>query len=186
MRGKRNPCSPSSSWWSWWSWFGAVILTTTVSATEVTVPWRNWSTVGEASFSWTLFSLYDAELKSPNKIVKSHQQCAPCALRLTYHVDIKKKDFADRAQEEWIKQGVAQKIAAERANALKRILPDVNDGDTLTFVALKDRGIFFIGRRELGAISGQDFVSSFLSIWLGPKASYPEIRDELFGKPPSP
>lgn len=143
--------------------------------------WRAWQTVGKATLKVLFFTIYDAELTSPRGKASHHTKCAPCALQLTYRKNIEASEFLEITEEEWRRFGMRKDIMTTRLKRLKALMPNVEDGDTLSFVASVNQGDLFHDKKHLGTIKGKAFVHAFLAIWLGPKARYPSVKEQLLG-----
>ena len=143
--------------------------------------WRAWKTVGKSRLKVLFFTIYDVELTSPSGTASQHTKCAPCALNLTYRRNIDADEFLEITKEEWSRFGMADGLIKERLKVLKALMPSVQDGDTLSFVASSKHGDLFHGTSHLGTIKGKAFVEAFLAIWLGPKARYPKVKRTLLG-----
>lgn len=137
--------------------------------------------VGEARMSVMLWDIYDAELFAPNGIWNEQN---PFALQLTYLRDLKGAKIADRSVQEMRFQGFNDEIKlATWHTQMRRIFPDVGNGDSLTGIHAKDgQTIFYNGNAEIGRIKDPEFGKYFFSIWLSPKTSAPDIRQSLLGQ----
>ncbi len=163
---------------------GFVLLSTIGSVKAYAAPetdWRAWKTVGKATLKVLFLTIYDAELTSPSGTASHHTKCAPCALNLTYRKNIDADEFLEITEEEWRRFGMPKGIMNTRLKRLKSLMPSVEDGDTLSFVASANHGELFHGKKHLGTIKGKAFVHAFLAIWLGPKAKYPNVKHQLLG-----
>lgn len=72
---------------------------------------------------------------------------------------------------------------------LGQLWPDVQDGSQLAFVLQNKQGQFWYRPASstavfspLGGVIPTDFSRWFLAIWLDPRTSYPELRQQLLGK----
>jgi hypothetical protein len=64
-----------------------------------------------------------------------------------------------------------------------QILPDVDDGDSLTGVNILLRGVrFYRNGNALGAIEDREFAQAFFAIWFDPRTSEPVLRTQLLGE----
>lgn len=68
---------------------------------------------------------------------------------------------------------------------LKRITPDVNDGDSITGVNLPRRPVrFYKNGTPIGTIEDPEFARAFFAIWFDPRTSEPVLRRQLLGESP--
>ncbi|MEM6603730.1 MAG: chalcone isomerase family protein [Pseudomonadota bacterium] len=127
---------------------------------------------------WDIYhiGLYSAEKKWSYEV--------PFQLSIEYLTDIKGADIAERSIEEMRGIGYQdEKQLAVWYKNLKDIFPDVVDGTRLTaeFDPLSAKGVtkFYKNNKPIGEVSGQDFIRAFAGIWLSPKTSEADLREEL-------
>ena len=94
------------------------------------------------------------------------------------------KSLTDRTIQEIRGQGYNNK---KMLNLWKQklidIFPDVEEGSTITAVALGNGSIgFFSGNKSLGYIDSPEFTKRFFDIWIGTKTSEPKLRDKLLNQ----
>lgn len=137
--------------------------------------------VGQARMSVMIWDLYDATLFAPEGRWSGEE---PFALQLTYLRDLKGDKIADRSVEEMRKQGRANEVKlATWHTQMRRIFPDVSNGDVLSGIFTRDgQTIFYKGNDEIGRINDAEFSKQFFSIWLSPETSAPEVRTGLLGQ----
>jgi len=122
-------------------------------------------------------------LESPSKdagaIVASDQAKA---IRMHFLRDLTKAQLVEAFQEGFeanAKDAAAQKAAFDKMLA---VVPDVKEGDTLTFTYLPGRGTsLHAGDKELGVFAGKGFADAVFSIWLGPKPPSEELKKGMLG-----
>jgi hypothetical protein len=62
------------------------------------------------------------------------------------------------------------------------LIPDVKEGQTLTFTYLPGKGTTLqVGNKELGSLEGKGFADAVFSIWLGPKPPSEDLKQGLLG-----
>jgi hypothetical protein len=138
-------------------------------------------TVGQGSYRYVFWQVYDARLATADGTFKDYQHSAPVLLELTYKRDISREQFIDATVDEWIKLGhsnAAQRQAwSERLQGLWR---DVTKGDTLSALLQADGAVtFYLNNVETGTLVDADFATAFFDIWLHPKTSAPQLRRQL-------
>lgn len=70
---------------------------------------------------------------------------------------------------------------------LRQMLPDVQDGDSLTGINVPQRGVrFYKNGRSIGVVDDGDFARAFFAIWLDARTSEPKLRRQLLGESPCP
>lgn len=138
-------------------------------------------TVGQGSYRYLFWQLYDARLATKSGSFESYQQSAPLLLALTYKRDISKQQFIDATVDEWRKLGQSSDEQQQQwAAELQSLWRDVKDGDTLSALLQADGGVtFYFNGEELGALNDTDFGNAFFDIWLHPDTSAPKLRRQL-------
>lgn len=139
------------------------------------------TTVGEGSYRYMFWQLYDARLASENGKFESYQQSVPLLLELTYKRDISKQQFIDATVDEWQKLGQSSKEQQQQwVQQLQSLWQDVKEGDTLAAL-LQDNGNvrFYLNGTETGVLDDTAFGAAFFDIWLHPDTSAPKLRRQL-------
>ncbi len=141
---------------------------------------------GGGELTFLGLSIYDARLY---RNAGARGDCAtdePFALQLTYKRRLYGQLIAARSIEEISKLGYGTPEQRARwSEALKQILPDVDDGDSLTGVNVPLRGVrFYRNGKALGTIEDRDFAQAFFAIWFDPRTSEPALRKQLLGQAP--
>ncbi len=131
-------------------------------------------------------SIYDARLY---RSAGANGDCAPdepFALQLVYKRRLYGALIAERSVEEMTKLGYGTSEQRTRwGELLKQMLPDVNNGDSLTGVNVPMRGVrFYQNGNAIGAIDDREFARAFFAIWLDPRTSEPALRKQLLGESP--
>jgi hypothetical protein len=139
---------------------------------------------GSGELAFFGLSIYDARLY---RHASARGDCGPdeaFALQLTYKRRLYGDRIATRSVEEMTKLGYGS--AEQRARwstLLRQLLPDVNEGDSLTGVNVPLRGVsFYQNGKPLGTIDDRDFARAFFAIWLDPRTSEPVLRRQLLGE----
>ena len=141
----------------------------------------SFQTVGEARLREFLFDVYDSELSTPTGIYEPEQR--PVKLEITYLRDFKAKSIVQQTIKEWRHLGVAPEQYERYLKLIDDLWPDIEEGDTLTFIVGADETNEFLHNgRSLGGVDHPSFARDFLSIWLSPDTSQPELRAQLIGE----
>jgi len=133
-----------------------------------------------ARLKYMIWNVYDATLFTPNGDYKSD---SPFALELKYLVDLKGDKIAERSIVEMRKQGF---LNEEKLNQweekMKEIFPNVEKGSSITGIRdSKGNAIFYKNEKLIGKFEDTEFTKNFFDIWLSPKTSEPEMREQLLG-----
>lgn len=141
----------------------------------------NLTTVGEGSYRYLFWQLYDARLASTDGTFSTYQQSSPLLLELTYKRDISKDQFIDATVEQWQKLGrSSEQQQTAWAERLAELWRDVKEGDRLAAL-LTDQGQvqFYFNDADIGLVKDKDFAPAFFDIWLHPDTTAPKLRRQL-------
>ncbi|GAL02893.1 hypothetical periplasmic protein [Photobacterium aphoticum] len=155
------------------------VLALPAQASSVTSSWQSWPAVGDATLKWGPWVIYDSELRSPSGRYLSQDH--DLALVIKYRRNIDKDDLIDATDDQWQHLGISKAKRDKWLRTLSQIWPDVKKGDRLIYVLQNDQGRFYRDNRQIGVVQDREMSQSFLHIWLSPKTSYPQIRQQLIG-----
>jgi Chalcone isomerase-like len=129
--------------------------------------------------------VYDAVLWSAQRLAAAEVATSPLALELRYARTLRGPLIAERSITEMKRVGEFGEAESQRwLDAMKRIFPDVNDGDRITGVHRPGEGaLFYINGKPAGEIREAAFARLFFGIWLSPRTSEPALRASLLGTP---
>ncbi|WP_333607584.1 chalcone isomerase family protein [Arsukibacterium sp.] len=142
------------------------------------------TTVGEGSYRYLLWQLYDARLATLDGSFTDYQQSRPVLLELTYKRAISRQQFIDATVEQWQKlQQSSPEQQQQWAEQLQSLWSDVKKGDRLASLLQADGSVvFYFNGKKTGSISDADFASAFFNIWLHPDTTAPTLRRQLLAK----
>lgn len=104
------------------------------------------------------------------------------AIRMHFLRDLTKAQLVEALQsgfEENAKDKTGQKAAFDK---MLTVIPDVKQGDTLTFTYLPGKGTMVqVGNKELGTFAGKGFSDAVFSIFLGPKPPTEDLKKGMLG-----
>jgi hypothetical protein len=138
--------------------------------------------LGEGTLRWFGFRVYDATLWA---VGRGTDFSAPLRLELRYARALSGAAIAERSDEEIARLGYGTPEQRSRwLDAMRRLFPDVAEGDTLAGEHQPGRGARFSRNgAPLGEIDDPEFSRAFFSIWLDPRTSAPALRAQLLGRP---
>jgi hypothetical protein len=170
---------------------GSLAMSITLAQADTTTPpamvtdkIANAKLAGDGQMRFLGFRIYDAQLWVGPQFNAAHFDAHPLALTLTYYRALKGAAIAKRSIEE-IQQQVPLSTAQsqEWENQLAALLPDVQDGDSLTGVYQPNQGMhLFRGEQLLGTIDDPQLAKNFFGIWLSPRTSEPSLRSALLAR----
>ena len=139
--------------------------------------WRQW---GSGEMSWFGFSLYRATLW----VAGDSLEASASALQLDYRRDIPSQRLVQTSLDEMRRLGADEAQLARWEADLRRVFPDVKEGDSIVGVHLPGRGArFFHQGRLTGEIDDAEFARRFFAIWLDPASRSPTLRSALLKRP---
>jgi len=138
--------------------------------------------LGDGTMRWFGLKIYEARLWTAGGAPDFSR---PFRLELRYARSLRGEAIAERSVEEIERLGFGTPEQRERwLAAMRRLFPDVAEGDALAGEHLPGRGARFTRNgRPLGEVVDPAFSRAFFSIWLDPRTSEPGLRAALLGRP---
>lgn len=149
--------------------------------------WQQWPVVGEAKLSWFVFDIYHSRLRTPDGRYLRSEDIPPHPLVLEIHYlrDITRQQLLEATGEQWQALGVKPQRRTDWLTELAAFFPDINSGDRLAYKTDGQEGQFYYAAgpdwKPIGVIDDHKLNNAFLSIWLSPETSYPDLRRDLIG-----
>lgn len=136
--------------------------------------------VGEGEYSWFGFRIYQASLSTDTGRFRDWTATERAHFEIRYYRNVSAAKLIEIAREEWQRLDVdAPQAWIER---MREVLPDVEEGDTLSCLVLADeRTVFYHNGEKTGEVRDPNFGPAFLSIWLHPDAKAADLRRALIG-----
>lgn len=143
---------------------------------------QTWKTVGTGQMQWAFFKIYTISLQTFDGIYKPG--VFPQALEITYHRDIPSKRLVNATRDQLKHIAYTHPDLENWMQQLSDFWPDINKGERLRFeVDQEQNNVFFHNGQTIGSVANAEFSYAFLSIWLSPKTSEPDLRQELINSP---
>lgn len=138
--------------------------------------------VGQGQLRWFGVSMYAARLWSPAPAGED-LLLQPFGLELEYARAFTGEKIAERSIAEMARIGsFAPDRGQQWLETMKRVFPDVGPGDRITGVQRNSQeALFFHNGSPRGALSDAEFTRLFFGIWLSPRTSVPQLREQLLG-----
>ena len=150
------------------------------SGTCVSASQSAWHPVGNSDMRWTFFKLYNVTLLTDDGAYAANDY--PQALEIVYYRNIDKDDLIEATADQWRNLGIPDAKIQPWLAELRTLWPDVREKDTLRIeVDASGGNRFLFNGQAIGSIDDSEFSVSFLSIWLSPETSRPDIRKKLVG-----
>ncbi len=138
---------------------------------------------GSGAMSFLGVRVYEARLWAPAPI-QGDPTRLPLALELIYARTIKSDLIVSSSLREMQRVGSITPEQAERwTRAMAPLFPDIRPGDRLTGVQRPGQSArFFFNGTLRGEVADADFTRLFFGIWLSPRTSDPQLRQQLLGQ----
>ncbi len=127
----------------------------------------NWHKVGEADYTWGPFKIYHIALFSETGEYVPTQR--PLMLTLNYNKPVDGRDFAISLARSWSNLGITLPEQEDVIDRLRKTLPDLKPEDSLSYIALQDKGYFVLNDTILPEEFNLAFNDAILAIWLDPR-----------------
>ena len=138
---------------------------------------RQW---GSGEMTWFGFSLYRATLW----VAGESPESSTTALQLDYLRDIPRERLVQTSLDEMRRLGAAESQLKNWESDLRRVFPDVKEGESIVGVHYPGHGArFFHQGLATGEISDAEFARRFFAIWLDPASRSPSLRTALLKRP---
>ena len=138
---------------------------------------RQW---GSGEMTWFGFSLYRATLW----VAGESPESSTTALQLDYLRDIPRERLVQTSLDEMRRLGADESQLKNWESDLRRVFPDVKEGESIVGVHYPGRGArFFHQGLATGEIRDAEFARCFFAIWLDPASRSPNLRTALLKRP---
>jgi hypothetical protein len=145
--------------------------------------WRQW---GSGEMSWLGFPIYRATLWVAGAPTTTPAAGATSALQLDYLRDIPRERLVQTSVDEMRRLGASEAQLQRWEPELRRVFPEVKEGDSIVGVHYPGRGAAFYHRgRATGEVVDAEFARLFFGIWLDPRSRSPSLRAALLKRPES-
>lgn len=137
---------------------------------------------GSATMRFLGMRVYEARLWSP-ATVTGDSASQPLALELVYARSIESDLIVSSSLREMQRIGSFSDAQSARwSKAMGTLFPDVASGDRITGVQRPGQSArFYFNGALRGEIADAEFARLFFGIWLSPRTSEPQLRQQLLG-----
>lgn len=127
----------------------------------------NWQKVNDADYIWGPFKIYNLALFTETGTY--YQGIRPLMLTLKYVKPVDGRDFAISLARSWESLGITLADQDTVVDRLKKTIPNIKPDDSLSYIALQDRGYFVLNDTIIPEEFNIDFNNAMLSVWLDPR-----------------
>jgi len=146
----------------------------------------NWWQWGRSEMSWLGFPIYRATLWVAGVPTTTPAASATSALQIDYLRDIPRERLVQTSVDEMRLLGASEAQLQRWEPELRRVFPDVKEGDSIVGVHYPGRGAAFFHRgRATGEVVDAEFARLFFGIWLDPHSRSPSLHAALLKRPES-
>lgn len=138
--------------------------------------------IGKGDFRWFGLPIYSAQLWGQGRPAAFEQ---PFALELSYQREITRDRLVQASLDEMSEAPgapLSEKKRSQWRREMQQAFVDVEPGKRITGVYLPGLGCrFYVNEQLQHEVKDPEFARAFFSIWLGPHAHSPQLRQELLG-----
>lgn len=127
----------------------------------------HWEKINDVDYTWGPFKIYNISLFTENGEYKNNSR--PVMLTLKYSKPVDGRDFAISVAKSWSDLGLKLQNQNEVIDRLRKTLPDLKPDDSLSYIALEDRGYFVLNDEVIPQEFDREFNDAMLAVWLDPK-----------------
>lgn len=141
----------------------------------------NLTTVGQGTYRYLFWHLYDARLATATGQFTDYESSTPLLLELTYQREIARDAILSATIEQWqhLQRG-DKALRTQWAAQLQPLLRDVKAGDSLSALLNKDMTVtFYFNGEQTGQLAQPQLAEAFFDIWLHPDTSATKLRRAL-------
>ncbi|QGM80184.1 pyruvate formate lyase-activating protein [Otariodibacter oris] len=138
-----------------------------------------WKKINDVDYEWGPFKIYNIALFSETG--EYTPTTRPLMLTLKYMKPVDGRDFAISLARSWSNLGITLPEQDDVVDRLRKIMPDIKAGDSLSYIALSNKGYFVFNDSVVDEEFNQDFNSAVVSVWLDPQV---EIGKKLLHSTP--
>ncbi|HBO38299.1 MAG TPA: hypothetical protein DD638_06520 [Pasteurellaceae bacterium] len=140
----------------------------------------NWQHIGKADYNWGPFHVYSISLYTETGAYQENQW--PLMLSFKFAKPVEGKNFAITLIKEIDTLKMTQSDTAQWLGQLQKILPDFSPNDSLSYIALENKGYFVLNDTILNYEFDAEFNRTLSAIWLSPNSNYKQLREQLLDK----
>lgn len=137
----------------------------------------DWKKINDLDYTWGPFKIYNISLFTETG--EYQPNIRPLMLSLKYDKPVDGRDFAISIARSWARLDINLPNQNAIIDRLRKLLPDLKEGDTLNYIALDDRGYFVVNDQVISEEFDKATNDAILAIWLDPKV---ELSHKLIAK----
>ena len=137
----------------------------------------DWKKINDLDYTWGPFKIYNISLFTETG--EYQPNIRPLMLSLKYDKPVDGRDFAISIARSWARLDINLPNQNAVIDRLRKLLPDLKEGDTLNYIALDNRGYFVVNDQVISEEFDKATNDAILAIWLDPKV---ELSHKLIAK----
>lgn len=126
-----------------------------------------WKKINDLDYTWGPFKIYNISLFTENG--EYTPESRPLMLTLKYDKPVDGRDFAISIARAWSNLGISLKDKDNAIERLRKTLPDLKEEDSLSYIALPDKGYFVLNDQVIPEEFYGEVNNAIVAIWLDPK-----------------
>lgn len=123
-----------------------------------------WKKINDVDYVWGPFSIYNLALFSETG--EYVEGLRPLMLTLKYQKPVDGRDFAISLARSWSNLGITLPEQDDVVDRLRKTLPNIKKGDSLSYIALQNKGYFVLNDMVIPEEFNQDFNNAVVAVWL--------------------
>lgn len=132
-----------------------------------------WQKINETDYKWGPFKIYHIALFSESG--EYAPDLRPLMLTLTYDKPVDGRDFAISIARSWANLEIKLPEQDKLIEHLRKTLPNLKPQDSLSYIALQDKGYFVHNDEVLPEEFNAEFNQAMLAIWLDSRVELSHI-----------
>lgn len=131
-----------------------------------------WKKINDLDYTWGPFKIYNISLFTETGDYNA--DIRPLMLTLKYDKPVDGRDFAISIARSWSNLGISLKDKDNAIDRLRKTLPDLKPNDSLSYIALPDKGYFVLNDQVIPEEFYGEVNNAIVAIWLDPKVDLSE------------
>ncbi|QIW14893.1 hypothetical protein A4G20_00110 [Pasteurellaceae bacterium RH1A] len=126
-----------------------------------------WQKINDVDYTFGPFKIYNISLYTETG--EYNPGIRPLMLTLKYEKPVDGRDFAISLARSWSNLGIKVEDQENIISHLRKTLPNIDPKDSLSYIALEDRGYFVLNDTVLSDEFSEEVNNAIVSVWLDPR-----------------
>lgn len=126
-----------------------------------------WQKLNDVDYTWGPFKIYNLSIFSETGDYTEGMR--PLMLTFKYDKPVEGRDFAISIARSWANLDINPANKDVVIERLRKVMPNLKDGDNLYYIALPERGYFILNDKVISEEFSPEITNAILAVWLDPK-----------------